>query len=388
MARFGLYDVCDETVGEFLCAQWERACDALGFPSGEAAASSDLLREVLDPWFAIEIGRECRHPSYVAEDGFPAEISVKWTGSGPELRVLFDIGFADVRPDLAALAATDRLAGRLGAALDDFERVGGMFLDRCPGPPAPLWHSLVLRPGEPVSLKAYFGLYRWGMNEREAAVGAAMEILDMGTAWAAASSGVNTGKHELEFFALDLSDAPQSRAKIYYRGAAATVEELNSLAGLARSHDAARAGQAYSALVGGERGDAGEAPLTCLAFRRGCDRAEEATTYLRVASLSRCERDTTERVAALMASEGVPAGPYRKLVDALAPRPLEAFVGLQELVSYRVVGQRADLTTYFRFPVHPVAAVRPTAGHVPRPARRRLRRTVSFPVTIPMSPDE
>ncbi|MFH8224852.1 hypothetical protein ACH4C2_37805 [Streptomyces sp. NPDC018057] len=236
MARFGLYYVCGETVGGFLCAQWERACAALDLPPGEAAASSDLLREVLDPWFAIEIGRECWRPSYVAEDGFPAEISVKWTGSGPELRVLFDIGFADMRPNLAALAATDRLAGRLGAALDDFGRVGGLLLDGRPGPPAPLWHSLVLRPGEPVSLKAYFGLYRWGMNEREAAV--AMEILEMG----AASSGVNTGKHELEFFALDLSDAPQSRAKVYYRGAAAPVEELNSLAGLAGSHDAARDG--------------------------------------------------------------------------------------------------------------------------------------------------
>ncbi|MEW2296532.1 hypothetical protein ABZ719_28185 [Streptomyces sp. NPDC006743] len=373
MARFGLYDAWNESVGEFLCTQWDRACDALVVPAGEARTASALLREALEPWFALKIGAECRRPSYVAEDGFPAEMSVKWSASRPEIRVLFDIGFADARPDVTALTATVRLAGRLGASLDGFERTGDLFLDGRLGVPAPLWHSLVLRPGEPPSLKAYFGLYRWGTSEREAVVAAAMERLGMGEAWAATSAGMDLARHELEFFALDLSGAPQSRAKVYHRSATATLDELNALAARALSHDPVRAGRGYRALAGGDGNDAGEAALTCLAFRKGCRQAEEATTYLRMSSLARSERDTTERVAALLESEGIPTGPYRDLVDALAPRPLEAFLGLQELVSYRTVGRRADMTTYFRFPVYPITRNPP----------RSTRRTTLAPVAAP-----
>ncbi|MEU5087568.1 hypothetical protein [Streptomyces sp. NPDC021356] len=164
---------------------------------------------------------------------------------------------------------------------------------------------------------------------------------------------------------------------MYYRSAAGTVEELNALAGLAHSHDAALGRLGYRALVGPGRADAGDAALTCLAFRKGCPRAEEATTYLRMTSLSRSERDTTERVAALMEREGIPAGPYRDLVDALAPQPLEAFTGLQELVGFRAVGRRTDMTTYFRFPVYPVA--RPSHG--PPGARRSSRSPQWRPAT-------
>ncbi|MBC2875591.1 MULTISPECIES: hypothetical protein [Streptomyces] len=127
----------------------------------------------------------------------------------------------------------------------------------------------------------------------------------------------------------------------------------------------------YRALAGPDRKDAGEAALTCLAFRGGAERAAEATTYLRMPGLREDEREAVRRVEAVLRDEGVPSGPYRALVDALAPGALESFTGLQELVSHRTGRRRGDVTTYLRFPVYPdPGRTRPDRpGHQPVPLR-------------------
>ena len=42
--------------------------------------------------------------------------------------------------------------------------------------------------------------------------------------------------HELEFFALDLTDGPTTRVKVYFRHHQCSVADLNRLASLARWH--------------------------------------------------------------------------------------------------------------------------------------------------------
>ena len=358
--RFGIYQARELSFGDFLCGQWEVACDVLSRPEHRAADVTEKLREMLKSWFDLSIGEKPPAPSYVAGDGFPAEMSVNWSGPQPEVRVLFDVGFASARPNVDALALTHRLPEQDPlVSLSRFAQVEDIFLGgRKRQPDAPLWHSIAWRPGAPPVFKAYFGLYRWNDARRGAAVKTAMERLGMGRAWTDTQRRMRRigGRRELEFFALDLSEAAHARAKVYYRNRDAGLPTLDELASVARTHDSERALAAYRTLVGPDRADAGDAPLTCLAFRGGVDQADESNTYLRMADLAPNERETTERVAALLRRDGIPDSTYRALVDALAPARLDSFRGLQELVTYRSAHARGDLTTYFRFSVYPTAA--------------------------------
>lgn len=339
LPRYGIYPVRGRLLGEFLRELWVSACQALAVPAEQTARTVRELRDLLPSWANEPIGDRPRRPSYVAEDGFPAEMSVNWSGTSPELRVLFDcmsrVGDG-IRPDLPGVGGASR-----------FGRISEIFAT------APLWHSMAWRPPDQVIHKSYFGLYTWPIADRYAAVADAMARLGMARAWADARRRAEgaSGRREIEFFALDLVDTVRARVKIYYRNHDADTAELNRMASIARTHDMHGASAAYRALAGPCL-DAGEAALTCLAFRPGLDRADEATTYLRMPSLAPTDADAVERAAALLAAEGRDPGPLHALASALAPGPLTHSTGLLELVSHRAARRRADITTYFRFSVY------------------------------------
>jgi hypothetical protein len=312
-------------------------------PADQTVRSIRVLRAVLPAWTRKRIAAAPEEPSYVAEDGFPAEMSVNWSGTRPELRLLFDcLGDrrnahsppVDANPDL--LAATRRLG-----------KIHELFAA------APLWHSVAWRPPSKVVHKSYFGLYAWPLERRHAAVDEAMAWLGMATAWENARRHVEDaeGRREIEFFAADLAVEPDARVKIYYRNHDAAIDEVNRVASVALRHDPERARAAYRTLTGG-RAEAGEAALTCLAFRPGLPQVAESTTYLRLSDLAGSDQLAVERTAALLRSEGVDPSRLHTLAAALAPEPLEDSRGLMALVSYRAAGRPGDITTYFRFPVY------------------------------------
>lgn len=336
---FRTYPAPGRLSGEFLCGLWATACDALMLPADQIVQSLRVLRSVLPAWTRERIGIAPSEPSYVADDGFPAEMSVNWSGTRPELRLLFDC-LGDTRS--GGTPRTRRL-----------EQVHEIFTSRVGLPPAPLWHSVAWRPPSDVVHKTYFGLYEWPLPQRYAAVGEAMRQLRMSAAWDHARSWVANaaGRRELEFFAVDLSEETNARVKVYYRNHGASIGEMNRIASVALRHDPMRAYAAYRALTG-NRADAGEAALTCLAFRPGLDRAAESTTYLRLSDLAHSDEQAVDRTAALLRGEGVDPSRLRTLAAALAPGPLTDSRGLLALVSYRAAGRRSDVTTYFRFPVY------------------------------------
>lgn len=308
-------------------------------PADQAVRSVAVLQAVLPAWARERIGATPLEPSYVGDDGFPAEMSVNWSGTRPELRLLFDC-LGDARFD--GMAATRRLG-----------RIHEMFTPRAGLPPAPLWHSFAWRPPSRVVHKTYFGLYRWPLSQRHAAVGEAMARLGMAAAWDDARRWVEgaAGRREIEFFAVDLADEADARVKVYYRNHGAGLGEVNRVASVALRHDAERARAAYRTLAG-DRADAGEAALSCLAFRSGLDQVAESTTYLRLSDLASSDRRAVDRTATLLRDEGVDPGRLLALASALAPGPLEESRGLLALVSYRAADRRGDVTTYFRFPVY------------------------------------
>lgn len=328
--------------GDFLCGMWSTACEALDVPLEQSVRTTRTLRTLLPAWSHERIGPVPARPSYVADDGFPAEMSVNWSGARPELRVLFDSLGHEVAWPGDSVFHSRRL-----------DHVRETFTPRAGRPsPAPLWHSIAWRPPSEVVHKTYFGLYSWPHAHREAAVAEAMARLDMAEAWATTRRHVETveGDREIEFFAVDLTDEAQARVKIYYRNHGAGLAEVERVAAVALHHDSGRAQAAYRTLAG-EDADAGEAALSCLAFRSGVDRAAESTTYLRLPALAPDDREAVDRTAALLHGEGVDPGRFRTLAAALAPGPLSGSRGVLELVSFRAAGRRGDVTTYFRFPV-------------------------------------
>jgi len=326
--------------GDFLCGLWSTACEALEVPVEQSVRTTRMLRALLPPWAHERIGAVPAQPSYVADDGFPAEMSVNWSGPHPELRVLFDGLGHDVAPPPES-------------GFRRLQRVHETFTVRGGRPsPAPLWHSIAWRPPSRIVHKTYFGLYPWPHAHREIAVAEAMDRLGMAHAWDDARRRIETveGDREIEFFAVDLTDEAEARVKVYYRHHGAGLAEVNSVAAVAQRHDAEDARAAYRILAG-DREDAGEAALSCLAFRSGLDRAAESTTYLRLPDLAASDEEAVDRTAALLHREGVDPGRFRLLTAALAPGPL-ARTRILELVSYRTAGRRGDVTTYFRFPVY------------------------------------
>ena len=332
---------------------WNTACDALAVPVDQTARTVRMLRAALPAWAGERIGTAPAQPSYVAADGFPAELSVNWFGPRPELRVLFDfLGDARKALSLVSTAATRR-----------WERIHELFTPGAGRPAvAPLWHSVAWRLPSPMTHKTYFGLYEWPLSQRYAAVGEAMERLGMATAWEAARTRVEAadGSREIEFFAVDLADEAHARVKIYYRNHGADIGELNRIASVASSHDTDSAMAAFRTLTGG-RADAGAAALSCLAFRSGLDRAAESTTYLRLPSLASDDLAAVDRTASLLRGEGADPDRFRGLATALVPGGLADSTGVLELVSYRAAGRRGDITTYFRFPVYDQSTSRPLA---------------------------
>ena len=358
VSRYGIYPVRGQRLGEFLCGLWTTACDALAMPVELGAQTTEMLRGLLPVWAGEKIGAAPRQPSYVAEDGFPAEISVNWSGARPELRVLFDCP-PGVLDGHSRYASGRWIGAGPGARVASrrFRRVSELFTARAGRPSsAPVWHSMALRPPNRVIHKTYFGLFAWPAEERDIAVGAAMERLGMAAAWADARRRVaqdadRHGDREIEFFALDLASTARARAKIYYRNHDADVHEMNRMASVALSHDAEKGLAAYRALAGARAG-AGEEALTCLAFHGGVDHATEATTYLRMPSLTSSDREAVDRTSALLRREHVDPLPFEALAAALAPGPLEDSAGMLELVSHRTARGRGDITTYFRFSVY------------------------------------
>ena len=365
---------CEErSIGGFLRERWADMCDGLGLQQLMTESAGRQLGAVLRPWGDIPVGRSSPFPSYVAADGFPAELSVKWSRGRPELRILFE-ALGTSRPitaasnRTAAADLTNRLAREPLVSLDRLQKVADVFEPSAghAAAPVPVWHSLAWLPGHPPAFKIYFGLYSLALQERYARVGEAMERLGMGAAWTDAAAGVSGGaqidgvERELEFFALDLDDSARGRAKVYFRNHSNSVAVLQQMASLALTHDPVRARSAYRTLLGDAPDAAGSTPLTCLAFRPAAPRADEASTYFRVSSFTASDAEAAARIGALLALEGIDPQRHHALLHAVAPRPLNQSRGLQELVSYRSLADGGDVSVYFRFPVYPSPAVLPS----------------------------
>jgi DMATS type aromatic prenyltransferase len=316
----------------------------------------------MDGWGDQRIGDRCEYPSFLSRDGFPMEMSVSWRQGRPEVRILFE-SLGSSPSALAAQEAGRRLTRRLadlpGVDISRYLLVEGLFLTTTPSMYRPtVWHSLAWTPGQPPRYKAYLNPQVRGADRAHDVVCEAMGLLGLGRAWkGVADRQVHLVKrgHELEFFALDLTEGEDARVKIYYRHNYVPRAELDEVARLARRHDAALAGQIYDIVYPDIDSVVLNEPMTCLAFRTGLDEPDEANVYLRLPDAADSDADATDRLATALDMQGVDPGPWRAVIDGLTPGvDLDEWAGLQELLAVRTHGadQPADLGVYLRFAVY------------------------------------
>jgi DMATS type aromatic prenyltransferase len=313
-------------------------------------------------WGDRLIGDRCEYPSFLSRDGFPMEMSVSWRGGRPEVRILFET-LGSCPTALAAQEAGRRLTRRLaelpGVDIDRYLRIEELFLSTTPTPYRPtVWHSLAWTPGRLPRYKAYLNPQVRGIDRAHDVVREAMGRLGLARAWQrVADRQVHLVKrgHELEFFALDLTEGDDARVKVYYRHNYVPRAELDEVARLARRHDAAVAGEIYDIVYPDIDSVVLNEPMTCLAFRTGVDEPDEANVYLRLPDAADSDADAAERIAAALDMQGVDPQRWRDVVAGLTPGvDLDGWAGLQELLAVRTrgAGEPADLGIYLRFGVY------------------------------------
>jgi DMATS type aromatic prenyltransferase len=344
---------------DFLGSAWDTVCRGLGISGGPAAHGSSQIAALLSPWGSRPIGTRCAYPSKISRDGFPAELSVKWSRSGAEVRLLFE-ALGDV-PGPAAnrdagVALLYRLEAERGAYLGWFHKISDLYLGGEPDettPPRSIWHSVAYPENGPEVYKVYLDAGAYGRPEDELMTETASR-LGFASGWRSLTRvrDTITPRPQIEYLALDLADAPEARVKVYFRNWRTTLGELDRLAAAAATHGSELARSAYGYLVPSDAIVENE-PLTCIAFRPGHDRPTQATTYLRIPGRFPTERAASSAVAALMRHCGLDPAGYLNMITALAPGRLEEFTGLQELVSCRVKDATADITVYLRFGIYP-----------------------------------
>jgi DMATS type aromatic prenyltransferase len=345
---------------DFIVGKWvaiSAACEM----DGRQPMVMNALDSVLRPWGQRVIGARPCYPSYVSADGFPAELSVSWRGGVPEVRVLFEPLGKLLTPfgvQESGREMVRSLAELPGVSIDPYLCLEDLFTTEAPHPSRPgVWLSLAWRPGGVPTYKVYLNPQARGTNRTWDVVAEAMDRVGLARAWrtvTAVRNRLTAAGHELEFFALDLTDGPTTRVKVYFRHHQCSVADLNRLASLARWHDPERTAWVCAEIYGSAEGRLTNEPMTCLAFR-GTEEPEEANIYLRLSGNVDSDEEARRRISRIMRSERAHADQYLRIIDHMASMAPAGMSGSQELFSYRTVpGRNADIGVYFRFPAYSV----------------------------------
>ena len=205
------------------------------------------------------------------------------------------------------------------------------------------------RTGRP-SFKAYLNPQANGPSEAEAMVKEGLERLGMGEAWKTLSETVlRRGPHldELKYFALDLSDGPFARVKVYVRHHESVPSDLELAASAASEYVPGEVLDFARGMSGGDDCLHVRASFSCSSFvGESGDRPAATTVYVPVCAYARDDAAVRARVSDYLISNGLDASAYLAIIDGYANRPLSAGVGMQSWVALRRYQGVPRLTVY------------------------------------------
>jgi Tryptophan dimethylallyltransferase len=327
-----------------------------------------LFAKMVEPWGRLPLGERPLWPSYIGDDHTPAEFSIT-VGASRELRFIVEpLGNVPslISNQNAALALLDSLASEFEIDLRRFERVRDLF---CPSNPAgrfAVWIAAAFsRDGRP-EFKIYLNPSAQGPRQASALLGEALARLGLRDASLAIERSLLARGRELDeltYFSLDLSGAPDARAKVYARHASCTADDLEAAASSAASQKPGDVTAFLRLLAPGVLRFDGRAPSTCLTFtsaHRGGPVA--ATTHFPINDYAPDDGAVVRRVRSCLAQFGIADAAYTRALESFATRPLDCAVGAHSYVSFRRFQGSARVTAYLALEAYSPGAVE---GHMP-----------------------
>ncbi|HET9383346.1 MAG TPA: tryptophan dimethylallyltransferase family protein [Streptomyces sp.] len=332
-------DMPDGTLGGLVTGQVGRLCDAAGLGPADARGYADTIVEALGAPAGRPLILPPAAPTFLSDDHTPLEYSLSFTPDrAPVLRVLLDPGCGTgglAESGRAGLDFVRRAARRWNFSTTRLDDLADLFLPPDPEGPLALWCALELRPGGVPKVKVYLNPAAKGAKRSAETVREALRRLGHRHAFDALPPG-----DRFLFFALDLGDWDDPRAKVYLAHQDVRAEDA---AALSRTADAAgRTGlrDFFHAVTGADRHPDGEAALlrrpfqSCHAFTRTAScRPTGFTLYVPVRDHARHDGEALERAVTVLEHHGIDPRPLVRGVTAVTGRRLTDGVGLLSYVS-------------------------------------------------------
>ncbi len=346
-------DTVHRTVFDTGASRLRSLCGAIGL-GNRSESIVDVFGRLIDPWGHRTLGDCPVWPSYIGDDHTPIEFSLTF-GAKPEVRILLEpLGDS---PSLvsnrdAAVALLESMASEFAIDLMRFERIQNLF---CPATPSGLfsvWIAVAFSGDSRPDFKIYLNPAAQGQKLAPALVEEALVRLGFPGAWPTVSrSLLRRGPEwdELNYLALDLSESPDARVKVYARHFGCSVTDLEAVASASRSYDPGDL-KAFLGLVAPDAENdvfEGRSPCTCYSFVGGQgDIPVAATTHFPINSYAPNDGAVRHRVLACLERFGIASDSYARSIGAFANRPLDEDMGMHSYVSFRRYRGEARLTTY------------------------------------------
>ncbi|WP_258017711.1 tryptophan dimethylallyltransferase family protein [Streptomyces noursei] len=321
-------------LGEFVSAQCQRLCEAMG-----AGSNADLYNELLLEILGTAAGRSLLNPplapSAISDDHTPVEFSLAFVPhAAPDVRILVEPGggTGDYAEDArVGRKVFEALADRWSFSLVHLNQVADVFFPSSSQVPFALGCALALRStGQPV-FKAYLNPAVRGPGRAARVVEEALTRLGYQAAVEPLfrqAARRHPGADSLPFFALDLGNWDAPRAKAY----------------VAHHNIAAADVKAVSRLVPGEHPEAveefvhltlGDGPY----YRRpvvsyysftgaSADRPSGYTVQLPIRDYVRDDQEARDRAAVVFQHYDLDVQALDRALAAMTPRRLNSGVGL------------------------------------------------------------
>jgi DMATS type aromatic prenyltransferase len=340
-----------KTYNQVAIVQLEALCNAIGFDKHTTAFAA-IQKFLFEGWGDKEIPAQPFYPSAIGDDHSPFEFSIAFSRKSAELRLLFETQ-AD-RPSLldnqhAALAFNRRLAKQYKINLERFDRVKDLFLVPDPKPPFSFWHAACFEPGEEPDFKLYLNPQVQGPDRAHELICEALGRLGFGkAAISMIEDAAWRGRDldELNYFSLDLSNAPNARVKVYFRHSNATARELERTFKLAPTHRPGDLVDYCQAMVRSEGPFTKKPVSSCFSFVEGSDVPSAVTFHFPIAHYLPDDATIAERITSYLLSQNMAATSYARALTAFANRSFGADVGIQSYASYRREKSGMRLTAY------------------------------------------
>ncbi|MGW2619168.1 tryptophan dimethylallyltransferase family protein [Streptomyces sp. NPDC001500] len=381
------------TLGGHAARQLLRLSESVGLSAADSESYARTLLEALGPVARRPLELPPPSQSFLSDDHTPVEFSLSCEpGAAPSLRVLLEPGAGE--QDLAhngrtGLRALREMARRWGFTTDPLDELEDLFFPSSPHGPLALWCALELRPGGVPKVKAYLNPAASGPGRAVKTVRKALKRLGHREAFA---SLPDSDRHL--FFALDLGDWAEPRAKVYLAHDDLSATEAGTLCRMddgpepaeieeffriAAGHGTGTAqGELEGGAYSGRAAEEGSGPRvvrrpvqTCHAFTdTGAGLPSGFTLYVPVRDYARHDGEALVRATTLLGRYGLdPALVLRASTEVTERRPedgvgLVAYLGLAHQR-----GRRPRVTTYLSSEAYEVRP--PVPAPVARPAAPR-----------------